>query len=738
MTHTLRTERSSESGNRLSLVFLYANSSSTPPRTTCIGCLVTLDRSNTAGSIRLAGGMRGVAMKWVVSGVGAGVCLLLSACMAAPPEPVASDDSEQVTSALSTCSAIDDADTTCDGVDDDCDGALDEDCDFGPSACPAGSRVIVGSAGCDWLWGTSGRDCLLGYGGNDVLFGLEGNDVLVGGAGDDVLAGWGGNDQLFGDRGDDTLLGDGGADVLDGGDGNDSLFGGDGNDAVHGGACQDLLLASGGNDSLFGDEGVDRIEGGYGDSVDGGGGRDACSGMSCELSGTAARFCLRNSDCPSGLRCARRSHVCVKPSDVPLSDPSCDGYDDDCDGRIDESYVSVVTQCGSGACGGTGMTSCVDGEIVDSCEASGGSGGTGGSDGSCDGVDDDCDGHVDEDFASQPTSCGIGACSAMGASACVNGMLVDNCVPGGANGDDSSCNGVDDDCDGNSDEAFAATATTCGVGACSASGTTSCVAGGVFDSCTVGSPSGDSSCNGVDDDCDGQSDEAFVSTATTCGVGACSASGATSCVSGSVLDSCTPGAAASSDASCDGIDDDCSGQSDEDFTPVATSCEVFGCSATGTLQCTPGGVLHDTCPTAPACVAEVACTDDADNDGDGLTDCDDGDCVGVEACAVQTFNMTIDGRANMWGAGHAVAPGSNGGLLPPGITLELGAGSVVVFTSVTGSVTQSGSASLPPDGAAGPISLPNSSGIAGYSHATRSRSLSAVFLGPSEPVNPAP
>jgi len=680
-------------------------------------------------------------MKWVVSGVGAGVCLLLSACMAAPPGP-ASDDSEQITSALTTCSVVDDADTTCDGDDDDCDGALDEDCDFGPSDCPAGTRVITGTAGCDWLWGTSGRDCLLGYGGNDVLFGLEGNDVLVGGDGSDVLAGWGGSDQLFGDRGDDTLLGDGGSDALNGGDGNDSLFGGDGNDTVHGGACQDLLLASSGSDVLAGDDGVDRIEGGYGDSVNGGGGRDACSGASCELSGTAARFCLRDSDCPSGLRCVRRSHVCASPSDAPLSDPSCDGYDDDCDGRVDENYVPEVTQCGGGSCGGTGMTSCVDGEIVDSCDAGGGTGGGGGSgggDASCDGVDDDCDGQIDEDYASQPTTCGIGACSANGASACVNGALVDSCVPGAASGNDSSCNGVDDDCDGNSDEAFATTVTTCGVGACAASGTTSCVAGGVLDSCAPGSPNADdSSCNGVDDDCDGSSDEAFVGAATTCGVGACAASGATSCVAGGVLDSCTPGPAASSDASCDGIDDDCSGQSDEDFTPVATTCEVLGCSATGTLQCNPGGVLQDTCPTAPVCVAEATCNDDVDNDGDGLFDCDDGDCTGTPACAVQNFSMTVDARANIWGAGHATAPGTAGGFVPPGVLLELGAGAVVVFTSVTGGVTHSGSPALPPDGVAGSISLPNSSGISGYSHATRARALSAVFLGPSEPVNPAP
>jgi hypothetical protein len=70
----------------------------------------------------------------------------------------------------------------------------------------------------------------------------------------------------------------------------------------------------------------------------------------------------------------------------------------------------------------------------------------------CDGIDDDCDGVHDEDFVSQPTSCGVGACSATGATACVNGAIEDACTPGAPAGDDASCNGLDDDCDGATDE----------------------------------------------------------------------------------------------------------------------------------------------------------------------------------------------------------------------------------------------------------------------------------------------
>ena len=612
-----------------------------------------------------------------------GICLLAwlgGACTAQAPGSAELSESE---AALTTCRVIDDADTTCDGKDDDCDGVLDEDCDFGPSDCPAGTRVIAGTAGCDWLWGTSGRDCILGYGSNDVLFGLEGDDILVGGPGKDTLAGWSGRDQLFGDDGDDTLLGDGGDDQLDGGGGNDSLFGGDGRDVVHGGLCHDWLFGSSGSDVLAGDDGSDRIEGSSHDSVDGGGGKDACSGTSCELQGSAARYCVRNSDCPSGLRCVRRSHLCASPSDAPTSDTSCDGYDDDCDGQNDEDYVPVVTHCGGGSCGGSGMTACVDGAIVDSCDSGGGSGGGagggGGSDASCDGVDDDCDGHSDEDYVPQAISCGTGACAASGTTACVSGAVVSSCTPGAPTGDDSACNGGDEDCDGTVDEGFASQPTGCGVGACAASGATACVAGGVVDSCAPGTP-------------------------------------------------------ASSDASCNNVDEDCNGQVDEDYAPSATTCAVGGCSATGSLLC-EAGVLRDTCPTTPVCVAELDCEDDLDNDGDELVDCADADCHAAPACHVQNFSFQVSGSANIWGAGHFTAPG--GGSLPPGVVLELGAGAIVTFTSVTGNVTHSVPL-IPPDGLTGTLPLPSHVGIAGYTHGTRQRGMSAVFLGPAEPLDPAP
>ena len=83
--------------------------------------------------------------------------------------------------------------------------------------------------------------------------------------------------------------------------------------------------------------------------------------------------------------------------------------------------------------------------------------------------------------------------------------------------------------------------------------------------------SSDASCDLLDDDCDGLVDEDYVASGTSCGVGACGADGATACVLGEVVDSCSPGAPAVADATCD---HDCDGASDEDYASVATSCGV--------------------------------------------------------------------------------------------------------------------------------------------------------------------
>lgn len=212
----------------------------------------------------------------------------------------------------------------------------------------------------------------------------------------------------------------------------------------------------------------------------------------------------------------------------------------------------------------------------------------------CDGVDDDCDGTPDDDYVSQTTSCGVGACSATGATSCVNGQVQDSCSPGSPAPNDATCDGIDDDCDGTNDEDYISQITNCGIGACAAQGATSCVNGQVQDSCTPGNPApNDATCNGIDDDCDGTKDEDYVSQITNCGIGACAAQGSTSCVNGQEQDSCTPGDPANDDATCNGIDDDCDGTTDEDVPPVtifpaSQNFDAFGGQGSIAVTVPPG------------------------------------------------------------------------------------------------------------------------------------------------------
>jgi hypothetical protein len=278
--------------------------------------------------------------------------------------------------------------------------------------------------------------------------------------------------------------------------------------------------------------------------------------------------------------------------------------------------------------------------VTDTC-----SDGSAGVDNDCDGVDDDCDGPSDEHFVTQATSCGVGACAASGQRTCSMGMTQNSCTPGTPAANDASCNNVDNDCNGQRDEDYVVTATSCGVGACAAAGQNTCVMGSVVNTCTPGTPAAnDTSCDNVDNDCNGARDEDYVVTATSCGVGACAASGQNRCVSGSVVNSCTPGTPAANDASCNNVDNDCNGTRDEDYVVTATSCGLGQCAAAGQNTCVTGSVVNTCTPGAPR-----AGLDDPTYPGNGV----DNNCNGaidedsVPPCSVPDAVYSTTGLHNV-------------------------------------------------------------------------------------------
>jgi hypothetical protein len=132
--------------------------------------------------------------------------------------------------------------------------------------------------------------------------------------------------------------------------------------------------------------------------------------------------------------------------------------------------------------------------------------------------------------------------------------------------------------------------------------------------------------DGIDNDCDGYTDASDSQCSSFCsdndrdgygfpGSGDCPNGNATDCNDNN--SSINPGAP---DAICDGIDDNCSGTADDEYTTAGTSC--------GNCQ---GGVEVDTCaPLAPqheGPLGDITCSDGIDNDCDLDTDGFDFDCT---------------------------------------------------------------------------------------------------------------
>lgn len=139
----------------------------------------------------------------------------------------------------------------------------------------------------------------------------------------------------------------------------------------------------------------------------------------------------------------------------------------------------------------------------------------------------------------------------------------------------------------------------------------------------------DEVCNGVDDDMDGTVDEADPMLGQACGeaVGICTV-GATVCTDGSLV---CDGVQASDEESCNGLDDDCDGEVDEDATQdffLDVDGDGYGsgdaCNACAAEECGEGdwvtmdGDCDETCDTCYLGATEVC--DELDNNCDTFVD----------------------------------------------------------------------------------------------------------------------
>lgn len=323
---------------------------------------------------------------------------------------------------------------------------------------------------------------------------------------------------------------------------------------------------------------------------------DGLANASCSAACVDADSDMYGDGCGLGADCDD-----TDPDINPAAAERCNNLDDDCDTLIDDFPSDVGTSCGASnvapctfgtyQCNG-GMLMC-SGNVEARTEI-------------CNGVDDDCDGAVDLSGSSPPAD-SVGTCDARpaappgatsactaGQKACVGGVVRCEGASGPAAGGDGCL--LDADCDG---ALTNQPNTQTDVRHC----------GGCGHDCTSGA----------------------VHARWACAAGSCQFVG---CDAGYVdLDANQTCETAcqfrSAQEACNGIDDDCDGQVDEDVVAPST-VDVCGVSpAASTQECTTGvtrtcvnGAWQCSFPTGvcnPRCAATAEVCDALDNDCDGLT-----------------------------------------------------------------------------------------------------------------------
>ena len=184
---------------------------------------------------------------------------------------------------------------------------------------------------------------------------------------------------------------------------------------------------------------------------------------------------------------------------------------------------------------------------------------------------------------------------------------------------------------------YSADPSTQGIGRCRA-GSQVCV-DGAWSACNGETTPANETCDGEDNDCDGDSDEAWPELGTACaqGLGACTGSGSWECRADGAGAECGGAAGSPGVELCDGaVDEDCEGTVDNGCPCTGGSRSCYGgpSQSQGVGACVPGVQL---CVEGvwSVCAGQVLpeeeiCGDRIDNDCDGITDVvDAGGCRGV-------------------------------------------------------------------------------------------------------------
>jgi len=355
-------------------------------------------------------------------------------------------------------------------------------------------------------------------------------------------------------------------------------------------------------------------------------------------------------DCAGKQKGSQNNQFCCGFDDGQVNGPigcGVDASDDRCISAADNLFCRVTARlsacCGDALCEGQEQVQGAD-YCQNDCDPNACTPDEPGTEVTCDdGNDNDCDGLID---AADP-DCAVCVPDETPEQSCFDG-------------NDNDCDELIDCADTADCEGAIGAPTTCGVGACQATGNLTCSGGSETDSCTPGTPGvegpeGDASCNdGIDNDCDGDTDASDadcqgavvcenIDTKSVCNNElTCEWQGNPNTGNCVTIDggTCTPDE--TPEASCfDGNDNDC-----DTFTDCAdttdcdgasggpTTCGVGVCESSGNLTCSDGAEM-DSCspetPTEPG--GETSCNDGLDNDCDGLTDSTDPDCGGGVDCS---------------------------------------------------------------------------------------------------------